>query len=268
MSTHGSLPKDFLSRPSPQVRVQKVDFTQTKLPEYSALYAVVLDNVFTEAECNQLIQAAEASTEAGWELAMVNVGGGRQEMILDVRNCGRIIWDDREIIGKIWNRVRDHVPELQSIQNAPAVTGTGPAKRQETWQLTRLNERMRFLKYGSGQYFQREFPCFGPHILQFAQAKSIPTAHCDGAYETPDRTERSYFTLHLYLNESDPGGPDGEMKGGATEFHSMNMEREYKVKPKVGRVLIFQHRGLLHSGEEVISGMKYTLRTDIMYRKV
>ena len=26
--------------------------------------------------------------------------------------------------------------------------------------------------------------------------------HCDGAYETPDGKERSYFTLHLYLNDA------------------------------------------------------------------
>ena len=93
-------------------------------------------------------------------------------------------------------------------------------------------------------------------------------AHCDGAYETPDRSERSYYTLHLYLNESDPDGPDGELRGGATTFHSGNMKQELRVEPKIGRVLIFQHRFLLHSGEDVESGTKLTLRTDIMYCKI
>ncbi|MCJ1390866.1 hypothetical protein MMC18_003727 [Xylographa bjoerkii] len=247
MAIQSALPEDFLSNPSTQVQVQKVDFTQTQLPEYSPYYAVVVDNVLTAAECNQLVQAAEASTGSGWEPAMVNVGGGRQEMILDIRNCGRIIWDNHDITKKIWNRFKDHVPEIEILQNKPMITGNGPIKRQETWQLTRLNERMRFLKYGAGQYFD---------------------SHCDGTYETPDMTERSYFTLHLYLNESDPEGPEGEMKGGATEFHSMNLQRSYKVEPKIGRVLIFQHRGLLHSGAEVLSGTKLTLRTDIMYRRI
>jgi len=80
--------------------------------------------------------------------------------------------------------------------------------------------------------------------------------------------ERSYFTLHLYLNESDPEGPHGELKGGSTEFHSGNMKQGLKVYPKTGRVLIFQQRFLLHSGEEVTSGTKITLRTDLMYKKV
>ena len=87
-------------------------------------------------------------------------------------------------------------------------------------------------------------------------------AHCDGAYETPDRSERSYFTLHLYLNDAGE-----QLKGGATTFHSYNMDREIRVVPKIGRVLLFQHRGLLHSGEDVDKGMKLTLRTDIMYTK-
>jgi hypothetical protein len=99
------------------------------------------------------------------------------------------------------------------------------------------------------------------------QALTITTAHCDGTYETPDRTERSYFTLHLYLN--DPTGKDGQepLEGGATTFFSWNMERRIDVVPKCGRVLLFQHRDLLHSGDDVESGVKLTMRTDIMYAK-
>ena len=78
----------------------------------------------------------------------------------------------------------------------------------------------------------------------------------------------SFFTLHLYLNESDPDGPSGELLGGSTTFHSNNLQREFNVWPKIGRVLLFQHRGLLHSGEEVHAGIKMTLRTDLMYEKV
>lgn len=38
------------------------------------------------------------------------------------------------------------------------------------------------------------------------------------------------------------------------------------IDPKIGRVLIFQQRRLLHSGDEVLSGVKYTMRSDLMYR--
>ena len=107
-------------------------------------------------------------------------------------------------------------------------------------------------------------------MQDLSESRELPltgTAHCDGTYETPDRTERSYFTLHLYLN--DPEGKNGEepLKGGATTFHSWNMKERVDVVPKCGRVLMFQHRDLLHSGDDVVSGTKLTMRTDLMFAK-
>jgi hypothetical protein len=43
------------------------------------------------------------------------------------------------------------------------------------------------------------------------------------------------------------------------------MKRRLDVDPKVGRMLLFQHKGLLHSGDYVTAGVKYTMRTDLMY---
>jgi hypothetical protein len=79
--------------------------------------------------------------------------------------------------------------------------------------------------------------------------------------------EISFFTLHLYLN--DPDGKQGEkpLVGGATTFWGYNMRDHIDVEPKAGRVLLFQQRDLMHSGEEVEQGTKYTMRTDIMYAK-
>lgn len=45
------------------------------------------------------------------------------------------------------------------------------------------------------------------------------------------------------------------------------MKRRLDVAPKMGRILIFQQRSLMHSGDDLVSGMKLTLRTDIMYEK-
>ncbi|KAF2100852.1 hypothetical protein NA57DRAFT_36513 [Rhizodiscina lignyota] len=244
-SNNSVLPADFLSGPGPRIEVNRIDFTKTDLPEYKDNWAVVLDNVLSKEECDLLVSAAEAHSGGEWERAMVNVGGGMQRMITDTRNCGRIIWDDGEVAQKIWARCEEHVPEIQKLDAWPKVTGNGPMMRKEIWEMTRLNERLRFLKYTSGEYFK---------------------PHCDGMYETPDHKERSYFTLHLYLNDitSDPSAP---LKGGATTFHSMDMDRRFDVEPKIGRVLLFQHAYLVHSGDDVLGGVKLTLRTDIMYQK-
>ncbi|KAF2017770.1 oxidoreductase domain-containing protein [Aaosphaeria arxii CBS 175.79] len=240
------LPEGFLSGPAPELTRTDVDWVKGGLPEYQRHWAVVLDGVLTEEECDQMVAAAEAKTDSKWERAMVNIGGGRQALYEETRNCGRIIWDDSDIVAKLWTRIQDAVPDIHQLKNWPNVTGNGPSMRHETWTVTRLNERMRFLKYTGGEYFK---------------------AHQDGTYETPDRKERSYFTLHLYLN--DPVGKVDQkpLKGGATTFHSYGMDRQIDVVPKAGRVLLFQHRFLLHSGEDVVSGTKLTMRTDIMFKK-
>lgn len=151
-----SLPADFLSGPAPGLQKIDIDWKKTDLPEYEGLYATMLDGVFTKEECDQLVRAAEATTDGKWEQAMINIGNGEQMLITDTRDCGRIIWDDQDIVAKIWARCKDHMGEIERLHQMPKVTGWGPYKRKETWRLTRPNERMRFLKYGKGQYFRRK----------------------------------------------------------------------------------------------------------------
>ncbi|CBX97899.1 hypothetical protein IAQ61_000918 [Plenodomus lingam] len=239
-----TLPDNFLEGPAPSISRHDIDFAKAGLNEYDGAWAVVLDGVMTEEECNQLVAAAEATTNGKWERALVNVGGGMQALYEDTRKCGRIIWDSREIMAKLWARIEALVPEIHELKNWADVTGNGPYKRNETWRVTRLNERGRYLKYQGGEYFK---------------------AHCDGSYETPDRAERSYFTLHLYLNDAVDKDGKTLLEGGATTFYTWNMKQRIDITPKCGRVLLFQHRDLLHSGDDVLSGTKLTLRTDVMY---
>ncbi|KAG8529537.1 uncharacterized protein KY384_006174 [Bacidia gigantensis] len=234
---------DFLSEPAQCIQKKIINFKEeADLPEYDGLYACVLDDVFTAEECTQLTRAAESTTDGVWEQGTINVGGGRQQKVTDVRNCGRILWDDRNLVAKIWSRCQDHLPELKELKDQPRIAA-GPARRKETWEMTRLNERMRFLSYVEGNYFR-------PHM--------------DGSFATEGNEEISYYTLHLYLNEP---SQDSQLEGGATTFHSMNMRKDFNVMPKAGRVLIFQQRSLIHSGADVISGVKFTMRTDLMYKK-
>ncbi|KAI9817102.1 MAG: hypothetical protein M1827_001214 [Pycnora praestabilis] len=268
------LPEDFLSNPGPPVIRQRIDFANSPLKDqYSNLYAVILDNVLTPAECSQLVTSANAHTHGTWEPAKVNIGGNLQKLDLETRNCGRVIWDNAELAKKIWDRVKGEVPELDRLEQWPDVTGPGPWKRNETWAMTRLNERMRFLKYTPGNYFRRELSLLTSwRKTRCSDMLTMETGHCDGCYETPDKKERSYFTLHLYLNDSS-SDPEGEpLKGGETTFHSWHDSWEDKerldVEPKIGRVLIFQQRNLIHAGEELVSGVKYTMRTDMMYTNI
>jgi 2OG-Fe(II) oxygenase superfamily len=98
------------------------------------------------------------------------------------------------------------------------------------------------LRYGPGNYFKQ---------------------HCDGLNDVSiDGVEyKSFVTLHIYLND------DG-LEGGATRFWTPDKKHWLDVHPKLGRVLIFQQRMLIHSGEEVTKGLKYTMRGDILFKQV
>jgi hypothetical protein len=250
-----------------------IDFAATDppLPEYKRYLAAVIDNALTESECNELLRFAEASSPDGtWERALINIGNGRQALATDTRNCGRIMFDSQEIAEKLLARLRPFLQELniERLENRPLVTGL--AGRKRTYQVTRLNERLRFLKYVGGEYFR---------------------PHWDGRYTDPETKERSYFTVHLYLNgdgeqdlkelkraereaEGRDGNPNGDLNGsllgGATSFipRYEEPERNVRVFPKTGSVLVFQHSELMHGGDSVFRGTKYTLRTDLMYEQV
>jgi predicted 2-oxoglutarate/Fe(II)-dependent dioxygenase YbiX len=191
-------------------------------------FCVVLDDVLSEAECNYLQQLAEAK---GYEQALVNIGGGRQELILDSRKSERCIIDDAEIVAEIFRRIKSHLPDTMELKSD-----------RTPKQLLGLNERLRFLRYTSGDYFR---------------------PHYDGTYEREDQTARSLLTVMVYLNDS------SDMEGGDTiifdDFsHAFDTPILHRIKPKKGRVLVFQH-DCYHSGEEVTSGTKLCIRTDVMY---
>jgi hypothetical protein len=157
MAQSSLLPGGFLSGPAPNLTRSDIDFEQGGLPEFKGSWAVVLDGVLTEAECDTLIAGAEATTDGKWERAMINIGGGKQALYEDERKCGRIIWDNHDLAAKLWARIEAAVPEIHLLKAWPSVTGNGPYRWGETWQVTRLNERLRFLKYVGGEYFKCMF---------------------------------------------------------------------------------------------------------------
>ena len=163
----------------------RVDFAKTPLPEYQGSYAVVLDNVLSPSECKQLITYAEESTGAhstgevdkenaeevennGWKPALVNAGPGREILMTDYRNSDRIIWDNQEMMNRLWARcllghgIKD---QLGRIERKPLMQGVNAANRGDRWHFSRLNERMRFLKYGPGQFFKGTCPLEPTTIL-------------------------------------------------------------------------------------------------------
>lgn len=92
-----------------------------------------------------------------------------------------------------------------------------------------MNELFRYYKYEAGQKFKK---------------------HIDESFIRNEK-EASYYTFMVYLND--------EYDGGETVFDDV------AIKGEQGMALIFLH-SLPHEGAEVTKGVKYVLRTDIMYR--
>ena len=159
-----SVPDSFLRGSPPALEKEKIDFATTAIPEYRGRYATVIDGCFTKEECEELIRLAAASNSGNWEQAMVNVGGGRQELAIESRNCGRIIYDNQDMAQRIWDRVKVALGEIEVLEDMPLVTGLrffqDKSKNKLVWEMSRLNERMRFLKYNKAQYFKRELVAF------------------------------------------------------------------------------------------------------------
>lgn len=264
----------FLTSPTPQnCTSTPIDFSISPLPEYTSLFALLIHNLLTPSECKTLLTLAQNTTDPPntWAPAEINVGHGKQRMILEARNCGRIIWDDFTVAERLMARIMPHLPEnIVTLKGKESVRvlGWGPVRKEQVWRISRMNERLRFLKYTAGMYFRE---------------------HCDGSYATPDGREVSFLTVHLYLNGGQDVGHTGSgdtagdsvtteatddpenqpLKGGSTRFSSLRDPEKYlDINPEMGACLVFQHKNLVHSGEEVESGVKYTLRSDIMYEKV
>ena len=65
--------------------------------------------ILTDKECDALIKFTET---AGYEKALVNVGGGRQKYIPDYRNSYRLMMDNKVLTDAIYQKIKDHLPNF------------------------------------------------------------------------------------------------------------------------------------------------------------
>jgi hypothetical protein len=194
-----------LSLPPPpadgSLRVLQVDFASLGLPDLSSRTCLIIDNLLTPEDVAKLYCAATLS--GPWVQAKVSVAIGLEILNTEYRNSGRIILDDHVLAGWLFDKIEPHLSDsVRRVNGAEHHGSIGSSYYDEVVstrkkddgsevviepvaRVTRLNERLRFLRYEPGMYFQ---------------------PHCDGQYWTPDTRECSYFTLQVYLKgEGDEG---------------------------------------------------------------
>ncbi|KAJ7752445.1 hypothetical protein DFH07DRAFT_744938, partial [Mycena maculata] len=216
-----------------------IDFLAAGLPEYADCYAIVLDGLFSKPELSATLKEVELFSP--WQIAQVN-SGTEAYTVPTYRNGQRILYDSFDLSARIFEKLRPHLRAIEEIEEPAHIPGVGPAVQK--WRLVRLNERLRFLRYPKGGFFR---------------------AHIDGCYEN----ECTFYTVQMYLPSDSSGTSQSFVPpvGGTTRFWG-DMEEYADVEPLPGRVLVFQHDELLHTGEEVTGGVKCAVRSDILYEKV
>ncbi|KAG0037861.1 hypothetical protein BGZ82_001676 [Podila clonocystis] len=189
------------------------------------IVALTVQHILSPAECHTLIDRSE---QQGYNIALVNTGSSEVH-IPGYRDSQRCIIDDTDFAAKVWERIKPYVPA--TYEGRPVVG---------------LNERMRFLKYVAGDKFE---------------------AHMDGEYRRVDGSgHRTKMTIQLYLNDACEGGATTFLdEKGLWRINGVEQEElKVAVSPKVGQLLVFQHN-LVHEGSVVKSGVKYVIRSDVLY---
>ena len=151
------------------------------------------------------------------------------------RSNTRTITNDPLFSDKLYTRIKQCCPEKIKCDGI-------------IWQICGLNERLRWCKYIKGQKFDM---------------------HCDARYERNEK-EKSFYTVNIYLNDGNT-----DFQGGRTLFYTTNMETWKEevndtVTASSGVALIFEQypSEIYHSGEQIYDGIKYLMRTDVMYQAI
>eukprot|EP00553_Chaetoceros_curvisetus_P015396 CAMPEP_0204644552 /NCGR_PEP_ID=MMETSP0718-20130828/1563_1 /ASSEMBLY_ACC=CAM_ASM_000674 /TAXON_ID=230516 /ORGANISM="Chaetoceros curvisetus" /LENGTH=287 /DNA_ID=CAMNT_0051666165 /DNA_START=21 /DNA_END=885 /DNA_ORIENTATION=- len=191
---------------------------------------ITIENVLSVEECTKIIQRSE---DVQFQQALVNIGIG-EILDKDYRNSDRCIIDDMDFASVLFERIRPYLPAT--------VNSAG----YDHWKLCGLNERMRILRYSEEHFF---------------------APHRDGCYMR-NTEEMSFMTIMIYLNSNFEGGSTNLISSttSSTSSNTPSLSNDtVEVVPKPGMVFVFDHT-VKHEGARVTHGVKYAIRTDIMYR--
>jgi hypothetical protein len=148
----------------------------------------------------------------------------------DYRSCSRRMAISSRLAKCLWDRIIPHFRQEELNDIRPfGISGKGK------WFAECVNPYFRFTKYNEGHFFKK---------------------HQDGGYVN-NNNQRSILTLMIYLNDN--------FEGGETIFY--DGDEKTVLKPTSCTGVIFNH-DLEHEGEVITKGIKYILRTDIMFYRV
>jgi len=202
--------------------------------------AFLLYNVLSPSECEYYINKGE-------ELGFGSVDLSYRK---NYRNNDRVVAEATEVSKLIWERVKEHITPIQITKENQQNVGVGYGL-EGLWEPVGLNEIWRLCKYKPGGHF-------APHF--------------DGSF-IRDTKERSMKTFMLYLNGGFEGGSTNFVDESQTlwmdsngNFRAQDDKILLKILPVPGMAIIFNHQ-LLHEGAQLKEGVKFIMRSDVMFRQ-
>ena len=186
-----------------------------------------LRNLIGENEARRIIQKSETM---GFQAAGLAIGEDRYRVNLKARNNERVMFEDRILSRELWERM-----------------GRLADRRYKNRHVFGLNWRFRVYRYRTGARF-------APHV--------------DEIMRLPGPVEGliTYFSFMIYLNDDFSGGETtffARRKSGQAG-RGKKMEITQVIRPRTGMALAFDHL-LFHEGSLVEQGVKYVLRSDLVY---
>lgn len=143
----------------------------------------------------------------------------------EYRDNSRCLLRNEDLRLELENLIQPYVP-----MRLPIIRPGGIVEQKD---FVRLSGNFRFYRYQPTQKFKK---------------------HRDG--NVVEEGGISLVTVLIYLNNTGTGGE--------TNICDRMLDKPIVIKPEEGKMLMFNH-SLLHSGEELIDGVKYVLRTDLIY---
>ncbi|KAK5580657.1 hypothetical protein RB653_000680 [Dictyostelium firmibasis] len=227
----------------------------------------ILHDALSEEECKYFIEEAE---KIGWESLHWQRGEKN-----DFRINDRVMVLSEDIAKFAWNRVekymnRNGINITTTVKPGDSLYKIGSPSG--IWKPVGLNPKFRMCKYYKGGLFKK---------------------HYDGSYVLGS-TKRSLYTFMFYLNQDYSGGAtnfldDQSLKNLSSVLHfkdtntgtgndleiddSSNVDlQSLKVVDvvgplKTGNLVVFP-QDLFHEGSPVLDGVKYIMRTDVMFEKI
>ncbi len=165
------------------------------------------------------------SESIGYKEADLSLPDG-PKMIKNYRNNSRVLYRSEALRMELESMILPLAPKQLTF-----IKEGGVLEKKE---LLKLSGNFRFYKYLPGEEFKK---------------------HRDG--NNIEEGGVSLVTILLYLN-------DAELGGETNLCDKYLLEEPILVKAETGKLLMFEHT-VMHSGNKLEAGVKYLLRTDLIY---